>query len=168
MSHVHAFEPITTQSATILLLGSAPGKVSLAAGEYYAHPRNAFWRIMADLLGFPHITPYFERIKHLQARKIALWDVVQTCTRTSSLDSDIDDDSVVPNNIQAFLRNHPHIRLICFNGAKSHELYRLHIQPRLASDTAHIQYLRLPSTSPAHASMPYAHKLQAWSSGLTH
>lgn len=85
--YVHSFPPIRSDAAEIVILGTMPGKASLAAGRDYAHPRNLFWRLMADMLGFHPQASYDERLLALQAARIALWDVVQSCTRESSLDS---------------------------------------------------------------------------------
>jgi len=99
-----------------------PGKASLRANQYYAHPRNLFWKIMGSLLGFQPSVAYDERVAALRTQGIALWDVLKSCTRESSLDSDIDESSVVVNDLQAFLSKHPRIRSVCFNGRKAENL----------------------------------------------
>jgi TDG/mug DNA glycosylase family protein len=146
----------------LLILGSMPGKVSLQAGEYYAHPRNAFWRIIGELYRIDPSAPYRERIAGLRARGIALWDVLQSCSREGSLDADIDESSIVANPFAAFLRSHPAIRTICFNGARAELSFRRHVLPALAPDARRITTHRLPSTSPANASIAYPEKLAAW------
>jgi hypoxanthine-DNA glycosylase len=78
MPHVKSFAPIEKADAKILILGSMPGEASLKAGEYYAHPRNLFWRIMGELLGFDPSLPYKERIQALKSARIALWDVLRS------------------------------------------------------------------------------------------
>lgn len=87
MHKAKCFNPITNQSAKILILGSMPGVKSLEANEYYAHPRNAFWPIMNAIFGFDAALPYTQRIAALKAANVALWDVLQQCERTGSLDS---------------------------------------------------------------------------------
>jgi double-stranded uracil-DNA glycosylase len=87
MSHVHSFAPIVSDSSRILVLGTMPGIASLNAGEYYAHPRNRFWPIVEQGLGIPALTAYDRRVELLLASRVALWDVIQLCTRESSLDS---------------------------------------------------------------------------------
>ena len=85
---VHSFPAIADRKASRLILGTMPGKASLRAGQYYAHERNAFWSIIAALFGVPATAPYAERGAQLRAQGIALWDVLQSCSRESSLDAD--------------------------------------------------------------------------------
>lgn len=159
---VHSFEAISEPSSTVMILGSMPGRASLDAGQYYAHPRNHFWRIMGELLGFePSSVIYSDRVSILRSHHIALWDVLATCTRESSLDSDILEASIVPNDFSAFFRGHPKVRSVFFNGAKAEQVYRRHVPPVLDA-SADLAYARLPSTSPANAATPYIGKLEAW------
>jgi len=138
-----------------------PGKASLRERQYYAHPQNAFWRITAEILGFDAASPYPVRVSMLKAHGVALWDVLKSCTRESSLDSDIDPATIVPNDFRRFFASHRHIRRVCFNGAKAAALYARHVQPNLP-DAPAVEHLRLPSTSPANAGVPRAEKLRAW------
>lgn len=162
MPRVHSFPPASTASATRLILGSMPGKASLAAHQYYAHPRNHFWLIMHRVLDIPAHAAYAQRCQGLAEKRVALWDVLRTCTRTGSLDADIVESSIVPNDFEAFLRAHPGIRTIFFNGAKAEKTYLRHVQPGLPDRLAGIRKVRLPSTSPANASIPLAVKLKRW------
>jgi double-stranded uracil-DNA glycosylase len=165
MAQVESFPPIESALARVLILGTMPGKASLRAQEYYAHPQNAFWRIAGTILGFDPAAPYEVRIALMRAAGIAIWDVLRSCTRASSLDSAIVPSTAVPNDLPAFLAEHPQIRRICFNGAKAEALYARHVRPRLVP-AREIRYLRLPSTSPANASVPWPQKLQAWRAAL--
>jgi hypoxanthine-DNA glycosylase len=158
-ARIRSFDPIARRDARTLILGSMPGAASLAAGRYYAHPRNAFWRIMAELLGFDPQAPYATRARALCAARVALWDVLHSCVRRGSLDTMIVNDSEVANDFRAFFRAHPRIDTVCFNGAKAEASYRRHVLPGIA---AGFRYVRLPSTSPAHAGLSYARKLAAW------
>jgi TDG/mug DNA glycosylase family protein len=160
MPHVQSFAPVGNIAATVLVLGSMPGEASLAADEYYAHPRNHFWTIMGELIGAYPGLPYRARLKILQDSGIALWDVLGSCIRKSSLDSRIEADSEVPNDINAFLLQHPGITQVFFNGAKAEQCFVKHVLPSLRSFP--LQYRRLPSTSPANAGISYEKKLFAW------
>jgi len=162
MSQVHSFPPISDEKSRVLILGSMPGKVSLQESQYYAHPRNLFWRFMDELLGIPRNANFDTRCSMLRERNVALWDVLQTCTRSSSLDSDIVESSIVPNDFARFFQAHPRIELVCFNGAKSEKIFEKHVAPNLGSMLGHRKLIRLPSTSPANASISFAVKLDHW------
>lgn len=152
--------------ARILILGSMPGVASLQAHQYYAHPRNAFWRIMAEVFGFDPLCSYEERVCALTSCGVAVWDVLQQCTRKGSLDSDIDNSSIVPNDFASFFTAHRQIQRICFNGSKAASLYRKHVLPSQGDREQEILYVQLPSTSPAHAGLSYVQKLHVWTSAL--
>ena len=158
MPRVRSFKPIADADAEILILGSMPGRASLAAREYYAHPRNAFWRIAAELLKFDQDSPYAKRVQALKAARIALWDVLQSCTREGSLDARIENG--VANDFRTFFRTHRRIRRVFFNGAKAESTFKRHVLPEI--DGSALSFRRLPSTSPANASMSPARKLRAW------
>jgi double-stranded uracil-DNA glycosylase len=155
------FPPVAAAGARVLILGSMPGRVSLDAVRYYAHPRNAFWRIMGDLFGAGPELPYEERLDKLMARGIALWDVIAACERYGSLDADIVAGSVQANDFTAFLAEYPSIEHIYFNGTAAEAAFQRHVLPGLGAPPPRLH--RLPSTSPAHAARGYAEKLAAWS-----
>src|SRR5262249_39247907 len=159
MSTVESFPPIASEKSKVLILGSMPGEVSLKARQYYAHPRNAFWRIMGELFGAEPALPYEERVLRLQSAGVALWDTLQACVRPDSLDASITDEVV--NDFPAFFAKHPAITHVFFNGGKSEAVFRRHALPSLAN--ARRVFMRLPSTSPAHAGMPFEKKVQKWS-----
>jgi hypoxanthine-DNA glycosylase len=158
----YGFEPIAAPDARVLVLGSMPGVVSLQAGEYYAHPRNAFWRIIEALFGIPVALPYGERCRRLLEHRIAVWDVLRACTRPGSLDSSIVESSIVANDFRGFFAAHRGIEAVYFNGAKAESAYRRHVQPTLPEPAADLGLTRLPSTSPAHASLSFDDKLERW------
>lgn len=159
----NGFPPVADKAARVLILGSLPGQTSLRLQQYYAQPRNAFWKIMGRLFGAEPGLPYSERTRRLIECRVALWDVCAAAHRPGSLDASIRHSSVVPNDLAAFIASHPHIRLICFNGAKAAELYRRAVQPHPPDAFLPIRYEALPSTSPAHASMTFEEKLARWS-----
>jgi TDG/mug DNA glycosylase family protein len=156
------FAPISDRDAKVLILGTLPGQASLRKNEYYGQPRNAFWRIMGELFGAGPELPYEERKRRIVAANIAVWDVCAAAHRPGSLDTSIDSGTVVANDFPAFLDSHRAVTLICFNGSKAEALYRTRVRP-LLPEAAAIRYATLPSTSPAHASMPYLEKLRRWS-----
>ncbi len=164
MTRIASFEPVEVKSARVLVLGSMPGVQSLAAGQYYAHPRNSFWKIMAALLGFPFTATYEDRISALKGAGIALWDVLHSCVRKGSLDADIQAGSIKANDFHAFLRIHPDIEVVCFNGAAAEKCYKKLVLPMLKDYSA--KYVRLPSTSPAHASLSFDEKVAAWRAAI--
>lgn len=160
MLRVRSFPPIEHARARVLVLGSMPGGASLAAGRYYAHPQNLFWRIMLDLLGGEAGLAYASRIKLLNANGIALWDVLESCVREGSLDSAIEEETV--NDFASFYRTHPGIERVFFNGAKAEASYRRYVRASVRDIGRPRKYLRLPSTSPAHAALPFGKKRDAW------
>ena len=162
MTLLQSFAPICGVKPCVLILGTMPGKMSLAQQQYYAHPQNTFWRILGELLHFDARSNYATRVESLKHAHIAVWDVLKFCVRESSLDADIEIASEVPNAIVQLLKTQRTLQRVCFNGTKAAQLYRRHIAPQLPDDFHHIEYCPLPSTSPAHAGMSYAAKLNAW------
>ena len=158
MKQIHSFDPVSKGDARVLILGSMPGKVSLKQNQYYAHPSNAFWKIIGDLLGADPSLPYEERLDLLKSNGIALWDVLARCERETSLDSHI--KAEVANDFESFFSRHPLITRVYFNGSKAEECFRRFVQGQQVLPPLRLQ--RLPSTSPAHAGMSYAEKLKAW------
>jgi TDG/mug DNA glycosylase family protein len=162
MVYVHCLPPIEGPRSSVLILGSMPGKASLEARQYYAHPRNLFWQILTDFIGVAADAAYRVRVQALRRHDIALWDVLASCVRESSLDADIDAASLTANDFAAFYRAHPHIGRVFFNGAKAEECYRKYVLPSLGGGFMSLRYQRLPSTSPANAALSAAQKRQAW------
>ncbi len=144
--------PIAGTDPEILILGSYPSRQSLAKGEYYGNPQNQFWKIMELRLGIDHTMSYTVRTSLLKERRIALWDVLCTCTRERSADTAIRDP--VPNDIRGFVAVHPTIRCIALNGNAAGRYFK-RMNPGLPG-------IILPSTSPAYARMSLAQKAQHW------
>lgn len=160
MLQIQGFPAVANPSAHTLILGSMPGEASLQASRYYANPRNHFWSVMGHLLNAGPELPYETRLLRLTAAGFALWDVLKACERQGSLDSNIVQGSIVPNNFEAFLRQHPQITRIFFNGATAEAAFRRHVLSSL--QIPDIQLARLPSTSPANARFTLEKHLQAW------
>ena len=159
MTLIHSFPPVSARDATTLILGSMPGIASLTAGQYYAHPRNQFWPLMGELVGAGPQLSYPQRISALKTARIALWDVMASCVRPGSLDARIDPHSVTANDFAGFLQSHRAITSVFFNGAAAEGAFLRHVERTLPRALA---LTRLPSTSPAHAALSFAQKLDAW------
>ena len=162
MNPIQSFPPISNKVSRVLILGSIPGNESLLKNEYYAHPRNSFWRIMGALLETPEEASYLKRTNALLNGKFALWDVLKGCTRESSLDSDIVESSITCNDFREFYVSHPNISKVFFNGAKAEAVYMKYVHPDLPAPSRGIQRIRLPSTSPANARKTLEEKIDAW------
>lgn len=146
--------PIVRRDARVLILGSFPGAASLAAGRYYAHPRNQFWRVLDALTGETlSALPYAARLARVRSHRIAIWDVLAACTRPGSLDSSIRDAS--GNDFVSLFARAPRIAAVAFNGATAARLEPWFAARGLAT-------YRMPSTSPAHAGMSFEGKLDRW------
>jgi len=159
---VRSFAPVARRDARLLILGSMPGTASLAVGRYYAHPRNAFWPIVGSVCGFDANAPYAKRLAALQARGIALWDVLRSCERDGSLDGDIAAASVQTNDFAGFLAAHRRIAAVLCNGGTAFALFGKRVRPTLGLPFREMPCVQLPSTSPAHAGRTLAQKLAAW------
>lgn len=163
-ARLRSFPPVAAPDAELLILGSMPGAASLAAGQYYAHPHNAFWPILAEVLGFDRAGPYEARLAALTSARIALWDVLHSCEREGSLDARIRSGTQVANDFAAFFRRHRRIRRVVFNGAMAEQCFRRHVLARGVGEG--LEYERLPSTSPANASWSRERKVAAWRRAL--
>lgn len=163
---ITSFPPVVALDARVLILGSMPGAESLRRNQYYAHPRNLFWPIMAELCSFDPTLPYSERITQLQRASFALWDVLQHCEREGSLDTNITDE--IPNDFLTFLMQFPTIHTIGLNGQKAAHSFQRLVWPYLpATLTHHIKLLSLPSTSPANARQSKQAKIAQWAKLLS-
>ncbi len=137
-----------------------PSEASLSAQRYYAHPRNAFWPLMAELLGFDLSDDYTQNLNAVIHRGLAIWDVIGQCQRQGSLDSAIVRGSERLNPIPEFLEIHSSIDRILLNGGAAARLFNRRCIPAL--DSTRYQIFRLPSTSPANARLNFTAKCEAW------
>ena len=149
--------PLLDANTRLLVLGSFPGVASLRTQQYYGHPQNQFWKIMASLLS-PNasdvlVMPYAERVLWLLSQGVGLWDVYAACERQGSLDGHI--QNAQPNDFQSLRTRCPALVAIAHNGGESFKHAKL---TRALGLPVH----RLPSTSPAHASWTFERKLDAW------
>ncbi len=158
---IYSFGPIAAPDARVLVLGTIPGRRSLEAGEYYAHPQNAFWFIMESLFARRTGMDYGARTALLLGAQVALWDVLQAADRIGSLDSAIARGSEAPNDFADFFIRYPGIHTVFFNGAKAQSLFARHVLGTLPPE-AGLRLVRLPSTSPANANLSRERKLAAW------
>jgi len=163
VSRAAGFAPVARADARILILGSLPGRRSIAAQQYYAHPQNAFWTIMAELTGASG--SYEQRCTALAESRIAPWDVLANSERPGSLDAEIRLASAEINGFEDFLATHTGIELILFNGRKAAEIFRRRVLPNLVRQD--FRLLTMPSTSPAYAALSYADKLQSWRAAIS-
>ncbi len=161
---VECFAPIVDARATRLILGSMPGVASLRARQYFAHPQNAFWRIMTGVTDCAADAEYDLRVRALQAARVALWDVLQSCDRLGSLDASIRRDSEIANDFAAFFTLYPNITHVLFNGGTAEASFKRHYAALLRDPR--LKFQRLPSTSPAHASTRFELKQAAWHAAM--
>jgi hypoxanthine-DNA glycosylase len=156
----HSFAPLADAGITVLILGSLPGEKSLAAREYYAHPRNRFWQVIAILTGQPLPLTYTEKKSLLARAGIGLWDVVRAANREGSLDSAIQNEE--PNDIPGFITTHARLKIIAFNGQKPARLFNKYFR-----QTPGITHVTLPGTSPANAACSLDRLCKAWHEALS-
>ncbi len=143
-----------------MILGSLPGARSIAEHQYYAHPQNAFWKVMRALFGIDG--DYATRCGQLCEHGIALWDVLHSSVRPGSMDADIQLASAKVNDFARFFDEHPGIEVVAFNGRKAEQMFARMVGHAPAGARLEL----LPSTSPAYASMPFSAKLSAWREAL--
>lgn len=153
-SPLTGFPPVLDRDILILILGSFPGVASLAAQQYYAHPRNQFWRLLSAVLDEDIAAlPYPQRLRRLLAHHIGLWDVIDVCEREGSLDAAI--RRARPNDFVRLKHDCPRLFRVCFNGKTSGSF-----APQFAD--AGFETLVLPSSSPANAQLTFDQKLAQW------
>lgn len=143
MERIYGLAPVVGNDPRVLILGSMPSEQSLQKQEYYGNKRNHFWTIMLELFNSHERSDYEEKISFLKKHKIALWDVLHSCHREGSLDVNIKNEE--PNEIEAFVKEYPTIRLIVCNGSKAFKSYQKYIG---INRFPGVEVIKLPSTSP--------------------
>ncbi len=151
---ISSFPPVVSPTSEILILGSVPGVRSLTAQEYYAHPQNHFWKIVFHLFGGEFTLNYAQKIDFLTDNKIALWDVIDSCERKGSLDTEIRHEE--NNDISGLLHDFPNIKALFCNGQKAHKNLL-----KMVGKEYGLPIFALPSTSPLHT-IGFDKKLAAW------
>jgi TDG/mug DNA glycosylase family protein len=146
--------PVHGESPEVVILGSFPSRQSLLKNEYYGNPRNHFWQVMEALFSLDRHLPYPVRTSRLIDHRIALWDVICTCSREGSADARI--RSPVFNDIAGFLASFPSLRLVALNGNSAGRYYH---QLNIA---ASVPAVVLPSTSPANTRYSLDEKIRSW------
>ena len=152
-----SFQPIIDERSRVLILGSMPGVESLRLQQYYANPRNQFWKILYDLFDAELSQVYDEKVSFIMSKKIALWDVIKNCYREGSLDSNIKEEIV--NDFNGLFKAYPNLEIVFFNGGKAYETYKKWIG---FGAVPNIKFQRLTSSSPANT-RKYEDKLREWS-----
>ena len=158
MTKCKSFLPNINNTSEVLILGSMPGVKSLSEQQYYAHPQNRFWKLiglLCDVADLPEFD-YKEKLNIVLANKLALWDVIKSCKRIGSLDSDIQEE--IPNNITDLLKKYPNVRLICLNGNKAYSAFKKYFPDLLKK----YRCVKLPSTSPANAKFRLEDLYKEW------
>ena len=155
MARKAAFEPVVDSRTRLLVLGSLPGDASLKAGQYYAHPQNAFWRLIGGVVGRDLVAmPYPDRLKALKSEGVGLWDVIASAARPGSLDAALRDAAAA--DLNQLVLQLPDLRGVAFNGATAARLGRRTLNPR-----PDLRLIDLPSSSAAHT-RALASKAEAW------
>ncbi|PTB19419.1 DNA-deoxyinosine glycosylase [Trinickia symbiotica] len=152
-----SFAPVVDEHTRVLVLGSLPGEASLAQGQYYAHRQNRFWHLIGDVIGedLPRMA-YEARLQALLYHRVGLWDVIAEARREGSLDSRIRDHAT--NDLATLVAGLPSLAAVAFNGGTAAKIG----MQALAESRMSLDLIRLPSSSPAYAAVPYSEKLRAW------
>ncbi len=157
--HKQSFTAIISEQPKTLILGSLPGDLSLEVNQYYGHPRNRFWKMIFEIFETEFSEDYEVRKQLILQNKLALWDVAHSAYRKGSMDVDM--KNVSPNQIDELLNEHPTIEKIIFNGKKAEQLFWKYFDKKTS-----IEYISLPSTSPANAQFSYERLLKIWKNAI--
>lgn len=155
----HSMAPIVHETSRVLILGSMPGNISLEKGEYYANPKNHFWKILYELFGAAECTTYEEKVALLREKGLAVWDVIESCEREGSLDSNIRNAQI--NDLKGLLDRYPNIQAIVLNGGEADRRLKKKDRDQL---NPKLQFIKLPSTSPVPGKnvLKFEEKVEVW------
>ena len=151
--YIHPFKPIIFKDSRVLILGSFPSIKSFENSFYYSHPKNQFWKILSVISGYP-INNRDQKIWLIKELKFALWDIVKSCSRENSSDSNLKD--IIPNNIEELLKEYSNIELIAFTSKLAQNIYKKNF------NNLDIKSIYLPSPSPAYAAMSFEQKCKIY------
>jgi len=151
--YIHPFKPIIFKDSRVLILGSFPSIKSFENSFYYSHPKNQFWKILSVISGYP-INNRDQKIWLIKELKFALWDIVKSCNRENSSDTNLKD--IVPNDIKALLKEYPNIEKIAFTSKLAEKIFKKEFKD------LDIATIYLPSPSPAYAAMSFEQKCKIY------
>ena len=152
---IYSFTPISNNNSKVLILGTMPGEMSLKLNQYYGHGGNTFWKLIFSIFNEAFSQDYEIRKAILLKNNIALWDVLQACEREGSSDNTIIKEEA--NDFTSFFKKHPNIERIAFNGKNAEAYFH-----KYSNHKPNIDYLVLPSTSPANTWKSFEEKLDEW------
>lgn len=154
-SRIHSFRPVVFTDSKILILGTMPSIKSLEQQEYYGNRQNVFWKILFAVFEEEYSDLYTDKLALVKRKNIALWDVLQSCERKSSLDSDIIEEEA--NDIKGLLVRYPNIKTLVFSSQKAKQYFTKYI-----GEVSGVSLLTLPSPSGANARMNLSEKVSHW------
>jgi hypoxanthine-DNA glycosylase len=156
-----ALPPVIDKTTEYLILGTMPGEKSLLNREYYNNPKNQFWNIISSIFNNGRkLSDYNDKLEILKKNRIGLWDVLDTCEREGSLDSNIKNKTL--NNFDKLFKEFSNIKTVIFNGQESYNYFN-----SLVHEKADKRYLQLTSTSSANTHKTVDEKTQEWKTALT-
>ncbi len=159
----YSFPPFVPEGSRLMILGTLPGEESLRLRQYYGHPRNDFWPLVAALSGKTVPAIYEERVALLVHNRWALWDVLKGAERIGSSDAAI--RNPIANAFDKFFAANPAIDTIAFNGQKARDLFRRFVLKPGVVSTDRFSAIDLPSSSPLYT-IPFEEKLLLWRARL--
>lgn len=154
-----SFNPIISKEPRILILGSLPGDLSIEINQYYGHPRNRFWKILFDIFNVEFSEDYEIKKQIILENHLTLWDVANSAERKGSMDIDMKNE--IPNQIDNLSTENPSIKKILFNGKKAEQLFWKYFDKKSS-----IEYISLPSTSPANAQYSFEKLVDSWKNAI--
>jgi double-stranded uracil-DNA glycosylase len=158
----NSLDPFISSTSRTLILGTAPGRLSLELRRYYASPNNSFWSILERIYDEGIGQAYEAKLAFLENNHLALWDVLKAFEREGSLGSSF--KQITCNDFSPFLKSHPSIRYIAFNCSKAQKMFKRYVQQNIGENGQHIKYIILPSTSstPGRYVKSFDKKVQEW------